>query len=226
MPTLSKVFLDVFGEALAPIGFKKLKGKHPYFVRLIGDEIIHVIAYRSEITGISNSKAYSILCGIATVYNYQIDFKINPLYNNSWLKNISSHYIRLNLLDYDKGFYDSIVRISNYNPDDNESIVNAVKISLSDTKDIILPIFDKVVDIDSCIEYFYKIGQSMCLVYNEEKNRFNPEPLYLKTNNYNDLMKNEFEWSHIKFELKKGLPGYTGDDFIKKVKKLKKIKLK
>ena len=40
-------FKQVFGEMLEPLGYKYLKkGKYPYFVKLINNEILHIISYR------------------------------------------------------------------------------------------------------------------------------------------------------------------------------------
>ncbi len=46
--SLNAAFVKVFGEALEPLGFKKIKGRHPYLVRVVpGGEIIHIIAIRN-----------------------------------------------------------------------------------------------------------------------------------------------------------------------------------
>ena len=41
--SLKSAFIQVYGEALKPLGFKKVKGKQPYFVRVVNGEIIHII---------------------------------------------------------------------------------------------------------------------------------------------------------------------------------------
>jgi hypothetical protein len=46
--SLNAAFKKVFGDALAPLGFVKLKGRHPYLVRMVGDEILHVITCKEE----------------------------------------------------------------------------------------------------------------------------------------------------------------------------------
>ena len=38
----------MFGEVFEPLGFVKVKSRHPYLVRLVGDEIIHVITIKEE----------------------------------------------------------------------------------------------------------------------------------------------------------------------------------
>jgi hypothetical protein len=37
--TFDTAFKRVYAEELASYGFKKIKGKRPYFVRMIGDEL-------------------------------------------------------------------------------------------------------------------------------------------------------------------------------------------
>ncbi len=44
--SLNAAFVKVFGEALEPLGFKKIECAHPYFLRIVEGEIIHVITYR------------------------------------------------------------------------------------------------------------------------------------------------------------------------------------
>ena len=48
MMGLNTAFKKVYGELLEPYGFKKLKGRNPYFVRMVGDEIVHVITCTSR----------------------------------------------------------------------------------------------------------------------------------------------------------------------------------
>lgn len=45
--TLKAAFKRVFGEALEPLGFKLIKGKYPYFVRVVpgGGNYSHHIVY-------------------------------------------------------------------------------------------------------------------------------------------------------------------------------------
>ncbi len=67
--TLNAAFVKVFGEALEPLGFKKIKSKYPYFVRVVpGGEIIHVVTIISEHGLIRNEKVFKICGGVATIY--------------------------------------------------------------------------------------------------------------------------------------------------------------
>ena len=78
--TLNAAFKQVFGEALEPLGFQLVKGRYPYFVRVVNGEIIHIITIAKETSGLRGKKAFNIYGDIATVYRDQIDFSENPEY--------------------------------------------------------------------------------------------------------------------------------------------------
>ena len=157
-------------------------------------------------------KEFDILSGVATVYRQNIDFKISPLDNNSWLNRISSLYLHSNIFDYDEVLYKNICTFS-YKQDDNESIFDAVKYSLKTTEDVILPIFNEVMDIDSCLEYFNMYTSSFSLGYNENEKVFSGSCeglVYFKTNNYKKLIEKKEERTFAKTEhfIKIGNPVY------------------
>lgn len=67
--TLNAGFIKVVGEALEPLGFKKIKGRYPYFVRVVhGGEIIHIITLTNDRSYEAGRKFFKIFGGIATVY--------------------------------------------------------------------------------------------------------------------------------------------------------------
>ena len=104
MATLESVFKKVFSEGLAPHGFIKAKVRYPYFLRLIGNEIIHVITYAPtfSMSPIPNAKAFDIRCGVATVYRKVIDLGVSARKNCNWLVSDSRLYVWNNPFDYDK----------------------------------------------------------------------------------------------------------------------------
>ena len=88
--TLKAAFKRVFGEALEPLGFKLIKGKYPYFVRVVpGGEIIHIISYMEEWCPDRGKKAFNVIGGIATVYRHKIDLGVSPKDNCDWLYTIA-----------------------------------------------------------------------------------------------------------------------------------------
>jgi hypothetical protein len=148
--SLNTVFKQIFGEALEPLGFVKLKGKYPYFVRLVGNEILHVVTCKKG----PGWNEYCILGGVATVYRNRIDLDRSPRSNTLWLKEIYCLCDLSNLFDWGNEYSKSITSVS-YT---EETTVDAVKHSLKMTEKIILPIFNNVVDIRSCIEYLDRYG--------------------------------------------------------------------
>lgn len=89
--SLNTAFKKVYGEALKPYGFKKVKGKYPYFARVIDDEIVHIITcVNCTMIVPGKYKAFDIECGVETVYVTKINFDKRPGYND-WMKgNLSS----------------------------------------------------------------------------------------------------------------------------------------
>ena len=56
MLTLNAAFKQVLGEALEPLGFVKIKTKHPYYVRAVTDEIINVVTIKEVWSGYPTEK--------------------------------------------------------------------------------------------------------------------------------------------------------------------------
>jgi hypothetical protein len=89
--TLKSAFTKVFGEALEPLGFKKVKSRYPYYARLVNDEIVQVITIVSR-----PDDQFEILGGIATIYRQELSLDISEfvglevswdLNRHFWFKN-------------------------------------------------------------------------------------------------------------------------------------------
>ncbi|MCR4716683.1 MAG: hypothetical protein K5656_05840, partial [Lachnospiraceae bacterium] len=85
MKSLNKAFMEVYGEALAPYGFKRVKGRQPYIVRVINDEIVHVLPVIKEDTADYETSGFRIYAGVAKVYRLKIDFNIKPIDCKDWI---------------------------------------------------------------------------------------------------------------------------------------------
>ena len=153
MPTFNTLFKKVYEEALAPYGFVKLKGKQPYFVRLIGDEIIHVISYKNEQTG-THLKAFNILGGVATVYRGALTLELSPIRNSVWMAQNNHIYSALHPYETEeeKKYRISIMRFE-YEKDNEASMLDALHKSFEVTKKVMLPEMDKARDLKSALEY-------------------------------------------------------------------------
>ncbi|MCM1277102.1 MAG: hypothetical protein NC299_17370 [Lachnospiraceae bacterium] len=106
--TLNAAFKQVFGEALEPLGFKLIKSKYPYFVRVASDEIIHYVSVANERAdgrgdhGVKY-KCFNVYCGVSSVYCGKIDFDKDPSGVDSmhFINNISEIYTKIHWFDYE-----------------------------------------------------------------------------------------------------------------------------
>lgn len=184
--TLNAGFKQVFGEALEPLGFKLIKSKYPYFVRVVNDEIIHVISYYND------KRCYDrdhndivIKGGVATVYRPEIDLTQNPKRENWLTTNCSIYIYRLehNLEKLD----DELKRQLYYHPSAPEDILDEMKYQLALTKRFILSALNKALTIESCIEHNYEIRMSLNLYDDgsfgatDGNGYYNESILYFKT---------------------------------------------
>jgi len=169
--SLDAAFKQVFGEALEPLGFKKIKGRQPYFVRLIGDEILHIITYIK-----TESQKFEIFGGVATVYCQRIALDLTPRENDNWLKCNLTFYRESNPFEMNRKYsYHDLTNFPYVDEMTPESLLrdlaaakivipklpDALRNALDITKEIMLPVLDKAVDIASCMDCFYMLGLPM-----------------------------------------------------------------
>jgi hypothetical protein len=246
MPTLNKVFLDVFGEALTPLGFKRIKSKYPYFVRVVeGGEIIHVVTCTKETTGAQGIGGFNIVGGVATVYRPLINLELNPRNNVNWLMGNGGFYWKMNLFNDNAipSFNDSPCftyiedkeKTANYAPEylkqHYNNIIEALDFSLEATKKVMLPLLNAVTNLDLCIEYFYQFMQPILRLYDEEefgKRYIESEGLLLiKTNNRDDgIERMEKSFARTAQFMKEGKIGGTFNDFKKECERIRQSRIK
>ena len=195
--TMNAAFKQVFGEALEPLGFVKLKvEKRNYFVRVVNKEILHILTYRELRTRKIGYKSFEILGGVVSLYRRAIDFTKSP---ECWLKNNHYYYCSLNLkidndvmesaVQYECDVWeknmDLFVRVESLEGAFRKSIVRflykssdiyGMKSAFNVTQNVMLPIFNEVTNLNNCIEHFYKLGATMDLCCDLEI--FNTDPHY------------------------------------------------
>ncbi len=159
--TLSAAFKQVFGEALEPLGFKLIKSKYSYFVRVVpGGEIVHIISYMDMWNPYPGRKTFDIIGGIATVYRPKIDLSILPSYNGHWLSSISRYYSRLTPeSEYDDEYRKSIYSFE-IEEESRSSLYNVMNYTLELTQKYIIPQLNTAVDLKSSLSYLKRLGQS------------------------------------------------------------------
>ena len=86
--TINAAFKQIFGEALELYGFKTVKGRYPYLVRVINNEILHIITF-AKVRG-SETK-FIVYSGVATIYRNEINFDQSILFNTNWLSDTKKY---------------------------------------------------------------------------------------------------------------------------------------
>ena len=165
MMGLNTAFKKVYGEVLEPYGFQKMKGRNPYFVRMVGDEIVHVITCipRQRIMRTDNKK-FNILAGVATVYRGRINLDETVSRNMNWMQTIVGFHRNSPLFEGDKDMFDKWYMFS-YDEDD-ESLIASMKYTAELVKYIVLPIIDRAYNLEACYEYFIRYGTSIGIFEN------------------------------------------------------------
>ena len=154
--TLNAAFKQVFGEALEPLGFQVVKSRYPYLVRVINDEILHVISIRPRQAEYPEDKAFSILGGIATVYRKSIDLDTDPMENYHWLRNdVASFYLYSIDSEPDRRLV-SIMSKFNYFSEVPKSLPCVMKEALEYTKKYMISYMDGIDSLEKCINHLVK----------------------------------------------------------------------
>lgn len=164
--TLNAGFIKVFGEALEPLGFKRIKGRYPYFVRVVpGEEIIHVITCEESLCSYPNARKFDIVGGIATGYRYRIDLDSSSKHNTAWLNSIGAFYARtVAKSEYNQKTFESLDGVR-YDENDNLSLLNAMNKSLEFANKYMLPYLNRAVDLKSSLSCI-KVLRQKCSTNN------------------------------------------------------------
>ena len=210
--TLKAAFIKVFREALEPLGYKKVKGANPYFVRVIGNEIIHVITFVTNSTA-PGLKSFEICGDVRSIYNSSNYFSKKPedAYRESYfdLSNFKVYSYRLHHEDYDYDYQREISRF--LCKDDNASIINKMNEALEISQEILLPFVDSINNIDELYKYLLRYHSSKLYSWQEL--------LFLRISNYSEIISelrqtaNDFYCKCI--ELKRD--GYTEEEYKRRI---------
>ena len=212
--TLNAAFKQVFGEALEPLGYKKVNGSNPYFVRVIGNEVIHVITIVTKSTA-PGLKLFEICGDVRSIYNSSNYFSKKPedAYRESYfdISNFKVYSYRLHHEDYD---FDYQRKISGFLcNDDNASIINKMNEALETSQELLLPFIDSINNIDELYKYL--------LQYHSSKLYSWQELLYLRISNYSDIISELRQTANDVYykcvELKRN--GYTEEEYKRRITK-------
>jgi hypothetical protein len=177
--TQNTAFKQIIGKALEPYGFKVIKGRHPYIVRVINNEILHIITFRTETPDYSEGdRAFAIMGGIATIYRKKITLDQSPIQNYIWFNYMFDFYEALT--DERNANVLGQLFISCYYSDKPDSLISVMNTGAENLIKYVLPVFDKIDNIDSCIDYLneYKMPRNtrqcteICTYYPDEDEAF------------------------------------------------------
>ena len=147
--SLNAAFKQVFGEALEPLGFKLIKSKYPYFVRVVDNEIIHTITL-AKIPAHYNE--FCIKCGVSTVYCGSVDYSMNP-HSVEWLDTVYGVYGALAFsgkLQRGTEEFSDVITFS-FNED---TLISTLERALKMVQKVVIPLLNGVTDIEACTEYY------------------------------------------------------------------------
>ena len=153
---VDKSLKAAFKETLEPHGFKKVKGRYPHFVRMATPEIIQVINYRLEqaLSPQLEEKRFEVYCAVGSIYRPEINLNRSVYASMDWIN--TTH------LDmYVKAKYNGIPVYENEQPGvdyiikkgDEASLREQIAFAMTGIEHYVIPAFDKVVDLKTCVDY-------------------------------------------------------------------------
>lgn len=147
-PTLKSLVKQIYGEALEPLGFKMAKVRLPMFVRVINDEIIHII-------GVDDMKSHLRVFGaIATVYRKELCLDGSFRQNEGWFKGLTDFYVNWHISDKPfEGECRSGFRYMDLEDGGFMPLSAAVKNALDATMTWIYPVLDNIKTLKDVEDY-------------------------------------------------------------------------
>ena len=224
MKSIKTIFNEVYSEGLAEYGFKKVPGKYPYFARMVGDEIIQVITYRTVSDDHPDYRCLVLLSGVITVYRDSLKFDIAPDFA---LNQYGDLWRMTKDLDY-YGVYMSFCKKKEIHMN------QIVEESLEKCKKYFIPVLDKIKSLQDCMEYYleYKFYRQTDIhdYFSEDfiKNGTDNSEgmLYYKCCDEcrcKELINNDYE-KEIQFEKKMIISAETDEIRIEKIEAIERLK--
>ena len=172
---VDKSLKAAFKEMLEPHGFKKVKGRYPHFVRMATPEIIQVINYRLEqaLSPQLEEKRFEVYCAVGSIYRPEINLNRSVYASMDWIN--TTH------LDmYVKAKYNGIPVYENEQPGvdyiikkgDEASLREQIAFAMTGIEHYIIPAFDKVVDLKTCVDYLELYDRGELFVWFENGDKF------------------------------------------------------
>lgn len=146
--TFETAMKHAYAEALAPYGFQKVKGKYPYYIRMIGDEIAQIISFEKAWAP-SPYTRFIVGWEIASVYRGSIRLDESPRDRN-WSNYVDDkeHSAFFEFWDEKKYNPDKAMTIGGHDVTMEEEIQRSVNATIS----YAIPKMNQLTTLKDCIE--------------------------------------------------------------------------
>ena len=158
--SLNAAFKQVFGEILEPLGFKLVKSKYPYYLRVTGEGIIQAVSFAKEkllnIDSNRNEEGIAVYVGIDLLINPLINFDKNPtvIDNQKWMMSLSDLYG--NFIAHMDGFNEKHESYTFFYPKGStEEMLDAMEKYRDELMPFVLEFFEK----SKTLEEIYQSGE-------------------------------------------------------------------
>ena len=146
--TFETAMKHAYADALAPYGFQKVKGKYPYYIRMIGDEIVQIIAYEKAWAS-SPYTRFTVSWEIASVYRGSLALDEGPR-DRLWPNNVidKENNVFFEFWDEKKYNPDKAMMIGGHDVTMGEEIQRSVDTTIS----YAIPKMNQITTLKECIE--------------------------------------------------------------------------
>ena len=153
---VDKSLKAAFKETLEPHGFKKVKGRYPHFVRMATPEIIQVINYRLEqaLSPQLEEKRFEVYCAVGSIYRPEINLNRSVYASMDWINTtqldmyFTAKRNGIPVYENEQQGVDYIIKKG-----DEASLREQIAFAMTGIEHYVIPAFDKVVDLKTCVDY-------------------------------------------------------------------------
>ncbi len=200
---VDKSLKAAFKETLEPHGFKKVKGRYPHFVRMATPEIIQVINYRLEqaLSLQLEEKRFEVYCAVGSIYRPEINLNRSVYASMDW---INTTHLEM----YVKAKRNGIPVYENEQPGvdyiikkgDEASLREQIAFAMTGIEHYIIPAFNKVVDLKTCVDYLELYDRGELFVWFENGDKFILPAKYPDKESYSKKIQKDCETMKKKVE--------------------------
>ena len=153
---VDKSLKAAFKETLEPHGFKKVKGRYPHFVRMATPEIVQVINYRLEqaLSPQLEEKRFEVYCAVGSIYRPEINLNRSVYASMDWINTtqldmyFTAKRNGIPVYENEQPGVDYIIKKG-----DEASLREQIAFAMTGIEHYVIPAFDKVVDLKTCVDY-------------------------------------------------------------------------